>query len=56
MHPHRASRLRAFHEIVTKQLAKSKLRLVGEPVWPEAPRMTSSAEPGTRVRLHACPS
>jgi anti-sigma regulatory factor (Ser/Thr protein kinase) len=38
-HPHPASRLRAFHELVNEQLARgaSRLRLVGEPVWPDRP-------------------
>jgi anti-sigma regulatory factor (Ser/Thr protein kinase) len=38
-HPHPASRLRAFHELVTDALAKGAtgLRLVGEPVWPVGP-------------------
>jgi anti-sigma regulatory factor (Ser/Thr protein kinase) len=36
-HPHTGSRLRAFHEVVTSELAMgaSRLRLVGEPVWPQ---------------------
>lgn len=38
-HPHPASRLRAFHELVTDELAGGapRLRLVGEPVWPDGP-------------------
>lgn len=38
-HPHPASRLRAFHELITDELAGGAhgLRLVGEPVWPEGP-------------------
>jgi hypothetical protein len=38
-HPHPASRLRAFHELVTDQLdaGATRLRLVGEPVWPPGP-------------------
>jgi anti-sigma regulatory factor (Ser/Thr protein kinase) len=37
--PHPASRLRAFHELVTSELARgaARLRLVGEPVWPDGP-------------------
>ena len=37
--PHPASRLRAFHELVTHELAMgaTRLRLVGEPVWPDGP-------------------
>jgi len=38
-HPHPASRLRAFHELVTAEIEAGarSLRLVGEPVWPEGP-------------------
>jgi anti-sigma regulatory factor (Ser/Thr protein kinase) len=38
-HPHPASRLRAFHELVTAELeaGAASLRLVGEPVWPSGP-------------------
>jgi MEDS: MEthanogen/methylotroph, DcmR Sensory domain len=38
-HPHPATRLRAFHELVTDQLdaGATRLRLVGEPVWPSGP-------------------
>jgi anti-sigma regulatory factor (Ser/Thr protein kinase) len=36
-HPHPASRLRAFHELVSDELASGarRVRLVGEPVWPD---------------------
>ena len=38
-HPHPASRLRVFHDLVTDLLARGapRLRLVGEPVWPAGP-------------------
>lgn len=38
-HPHPASRLRAFHEFVTDEIAAgaTRFRLAGEPVWPEEP-------------------
>jgi anti-sigma regulatory factor (Ser/Thr protein kinase) len=38
-HPHPASRLRAFYELVGDELSggASRVRLVGEPVWPEGP-------------------
>lgn len=38
-HPHPASRLRAFHELVNEELARgaSRLRLAGEPLWPAGP-------------------
>ncbi|MGH3113317.1 MAG: anti-sigma factor RsbA family regulatory protein, partial [Gaiellaceae bacterium] len=38
-YPHPATRLRAFHDLVTDRLARgaSRLRLVGEPVWPDGP-------------------
>jgi anti-sigma regulatory factor (Ser/Thr protein kinase) len=37
--PHPASRLRAFHELVSDELARgaARLRMVGEPVWPDGP-------------------
>ncbi|MGH7357209.1 MAG: anti-sigma factor RsbA family regulatory protein [Candidatus Rokuibacteriota bacterium] len=38
-HPHPASRLRAFHELVTGELRSGAeaVRLVGEPAWPSGP-------------------
>jgi anti-sigma regulatory factor (Ser/Thr protein kinase) len=38
-HPEPAPRLRAFHELVTDELGRgaTRLRLVGEPVWPVGP-------------------
>ncbi|HEX6262498.1 MAG TPA: anti-sigma factor RsbA family regulatory protein, partial [Actinomycetota bacterium] len=36
-HPHHASRLRAVHELVSGAPRGSRLRLVGEPIWPERP-------------------
>jgi anti-sigma regulatory factor (Ser/Thr protein kinase) len=38
-HPHTGTRLRAFHELVTDQLAAgaTSIRLAGEPVWPAGP-------------------
>lgn len=37
--PHPSRRLRAFHELVTARLAEgaTRLRLAGEPAWPEGP-------------------
>ncbi|HEX6208624.1 MAG TPA: sensor histidine kinase [Actinomycetota bacterium] len=36
-HSHHASRLRAFYELVSGAPRGARLRLVGEPVWPERP-------------------
>lgn len=36
-HPHHASRLRAFYELVSGAAEGTGFRLVGEPVWPESP-------------------
>lgn len=36
-HPHHASRLRAFYELISRAPEGTRFRLVGEPVWPERP-------------------
>jgi anti-sigma regulatory factor (Ser/Thr protein kinase) len=38
-HPHTGTRLRAFHQFVTDELAGGahRIRLAGEPVWPDGP-------------------
>lgn len=36
-HPHHASRLRAFYELISGSPEGTRFRLVGEPIWPEHP-------------------